>query len=107
MTQRDRDRLVVLRKAIKKLIKQAQAAKELNLSGRQIRRLLRGLREEGDKIVIHRLRGGPSKRKIKQAQREKIIGILGQEIYQGFGPTLASDEYLAKRHRVKDRKSVV
>ena len=100
MTQRDRDRLVVLKKVLKKLIKQAQAAKELNLSGRQIRRLLRGLREEGDKIVIHRLRGRASNRKISQAQGEKIIGILGQEIYQGFGPTLAS-EYLAKRHRVE------
>jgi len=33
MTQRDRDRLVVLKKALKKLIKHAQAAKELNLSG--------------------------------------------------------------------------
>ena len=30
MTQRDRDRLVVLKKAQKKLIKQSQAAKELD-----------------------------------------------------------------------------
>jgi transposase len=99
MTQRDRDRLVVLKKAVKKLIKQSQAGKELNLSARQVRRLLRGLKEEGDKVVVHGLRSRPSNRKISQAQREKIVGILRQEIYRGFGPTLAS-EYLAKKHKV-------
>ena len=40
MSQRDRDRLVVLKKAQKKLIAQRQAAEELQLSERQIRRLL-------------------------------------------------------------------
>lgn len=100
MTQRERDRLVVLRKVIKNLIKQSQAVTELNLSARQIRRLLRGLKEEGDKIVIHGLRGRPSNRRITQADREKIVCILRQEVYQGFGPTLAS-EYLAKKHQIE------
>ena len=100
MTQRDRDRLVVLKKALKKLIKQSQVCKELNLSARQVRRLLRGLKEEGDKVVVHGLRGRVSNRKISEAQREKIIGILRQEIYRGFGPTLAS-EYLARKHKVE------
>ena len=45
MTQQDRDRLVVLKKALKKLIKQSQAATELNLSTRQVRRLLRRLKK--------------------------------------------------------------
>lgn len=100
MTQRERDRLVVLRKVIKNLIKQSQAVTELNLSARQIRRLLRGLKEEGDKIVIHGLRGRPSNRRITQADREKIVCILRQEVYRGFGPTLAS-EYLAKKHQIE------
>jgi hypothetical protein len=41
MTQRERDRLVVLKKAIKKLIKQSQAAQEIGLTARQVRRGLR------------------------------------------------------------------
>ncbi len=57
MTQRDRDRLVVLKKALKKWIRPSQAAQALGLSARQVRRLLRGLREEGDQVVIHGLRG--------------------------------------------------
>jgi predicted ArsR family transcriptional regulator len=57
MTQEERDRLVVLKKALKKLIKQSQAAAELRISARQVRRLLRGLRAKGDKVVVHGLRG--------------------------------------------------
>jgi transposase len=99
MTQRDRDRLVVLKKALKKLIKQSQAAKELGVSARQVRRLLKALEVKGDKAVIHGLRGRPSGRRMEAKQREKIVGILSQEIYRGFGPTLAS-EYLEKKHQI-------
>jgi transposase len=99
MTQRERDRLVVLKKALKKLIKQSQAAKELGLSARQVKRLLHGLRLEGDQVVIHGLRGRTSNRKTSAVQREEIVRILSQELYRGFGPTLAS-EYLEKKHNV-------
>jgi hypothetical protein len=99
MTQRDRDRLVVLKKAQKKLIAQEQAATELGITPRQVRRLLRRLKKEGDKAVIHRLRGQSSNRKTKEKTREEIVRILSGEVYRGFGPTLAS-EYLAKKHSV-------
>jgi transposase len=99
MTQRDRDRLVVLRKAQKRLITQAQAANELDVSERQIRRMLVKLRETGDKSVIHGLRGRKSNRKLSDETRRKAVRILSQEVYRGFGPTLAS-EYLAKKHKL-------
>ena len=99
MTQRDRDRLVVLKKASKKLIKQSQAAKELGLSIRQVRRLLRRLKADGDKVLIHGLRGRASNRRTSGEKREEIVRVLSQEIYRGFGPTLAS-EYLSKEHGV-------
>jgi transposase len=100
MTQQERDRLVVLKKALKKAIKQSQAAAELGLSARQVRRLLHGLRAEGDKVVVHGLRGRASNRRRSQEQHDKITRILSQEVYGGFGPTLAS-EYLANKHGVK------
>ncbi len=52
MTQADRDRLVTLRKAKKKLITQRQAAEELDLSVRQVKRLLHDLKKHGDKSVV-------------------------------------------------------
>ncbi len=52
MTQADRDRLVTLRKAKKRLITQRQAAEELGLSVRQVKRLLYALKKRGDRAVI-------------------------------------------------------
>jgi hypothetical protein len=100
MTQRDRDRLVVLKKAQKKLITQRQAATELDISERHVRRLLVRLREAGDKSVIHGLRGRDSNRKLSAEVREKAVRVLSGEMYRGFGPTLAS-EYLAKKHKLR------
>ena len=53
MTQKERDRLVVLKKARAGLITQRQAASEVGLTERQVRRLLRRLKDKGDKAVIH------------------------------------------------------
>lgn len=99
MIQRDRDRLVVLRKAQKKLITQRQAAAELQLTERHVRRLLVRLKEVGDRAVVHGLRQRPSNRRLSEETREKVVRILSQEVYRGFGPTLAS-EYLAKKHKI-------
>jgi len=100
MTQRERDRLVVLKKAQRKLITQRQAAEELELSERQVRRLLVRLKEVGDRAVVHGLRQRASNRRLSEETREGAIRILSQEVYRGFGPTLAS-EYLAKKHRIR------
>jgi transposase len=100
MTQRDRDRLVVLKKAQKKLITQKQAAAELALSERHIRRLLKQLKAGGDKAVIHALRGRPSNRRLSEAVRHRILEILSQDDYRDFGPTAASEE-LASTHQIQ------
>jgi predicted DNA-binding protein (UPF0251 family) len=55
MTQADRDRLVTLKKAKKKLITQREAAEELGVSTRHVKRLLHALKKRGDKAVIHGL----------------------------------------------------
>ncbi len=47
MTQADRDRLVTLKKAKKRLITQRDAAEELGLSIRQVKRLLYALKKRG------------------------------------------------------------
>jgi DNA-binding Lrp family transcriptional regulator len=99
MTQRDRDRLVALKKANKKLITQKQAAEEIGVTERQVRRLLHKLREKGDRVVIHRLRGRESNRKLPAETEQQAIGILSDPVYRGFGPTLAA-EYLEEKHQL-------
>lgn len=100
MTQRERDRLVALKKAKKKLITQKQAGEEIGVSERQVRRMLKGLRERGDRSVVHGLRGRRSNRKVSTEVRKQIVEILSAEVYRGFGPTLAS-EYLTKKHGIQ------
>jgi hypothetical protein len=99
MTQRERDRLVVLKKAQKKLITQQQAAAELQLTERHVRRLLVRLKDVGDRAVVHGLRQRPSNRRLSEETRERAVRILSQQVYRGFGPTLAS-EYLSKKHKI-------
>ena len=100
MTQADRDRLVTLKKAKKKLITQAEAAAELQVSERHVKRMLKNLAQHGDKSVMHGLRGQESNRKIDVKVRQKAVKILSAEVYRGFGPTLAG-EHLAKKHGIE------
>jgi transposase len=106
MTQADRDRLVTLRKAKKRLITQREAARELDVSVRQVKRLLKALRERGDKTVIHGLRGRPSNHRVEKEVREEAERVLSLEVYRGFRPTLAS-EYLARKHGIKVSRETV
>ena len=106
MTQADRDRLVTLRKAKKRLITQRQAAEELGLSVRQVKRLLYELKKRGDRAVIHGLRGKPSNQRISKSVEEEGIQILSADLYKGFGPTLAA-EYLADKHDIEVSKETL
>jgi len=106
MTQAERDRLVALKKAKKKLITQKQAAEEIGVTERQVRRLLRKLRRKGDRAVLHELRGRPSNRKLPVKLEQRAIAILSDPVYRGFGPTLAA-EYLEKRHRIQVSKETL
>lgn len=106
MTQADRDRLVALKKAKKKVITQSEAAEELGVSTRQVRRLLSGLKKQGDKVVVHGLSGKPSNRKIEEKMERQAVKILSAPVYEGFGPTLAS-EYLHNKHGIEASKETV
>jgi DNA-binding Lrp family transcriptional regulator len=106
MTQAERDRLVALKKAKKKLITQKQAAEEIGVTERQVRRLLRKLRRKGDRAVIHELRERASNRKLPAEMEQRAITVLSDPVYRGFGPTLAA-EYLHERHQITVSKETL
>lgn len=95
MSQRDRDTLAVLRPVLDGLRSQAEAARLLGKSTRQVRRLVARLKDEGDAGLIHKLRGRPSNRGMKTTTKCNILSFYREHL-QGFGPTLAS-ETLAER----------
>jgi len=91
--------LHIVRKVLEKEITQGEASEILGLSLRQIRRIVKRVRVEGDQGVIHRSRGRPSNRRIPDEVRDKVIGLYRSQ-YGDFGPTLAAEK-LWERDRVK------
>jgi len=88
-------RLHVIQKVVERVIKQVEAAAILSLSSRQIRRIIKRIRLEGDKGIIHKSRGRPSNRRIPGKIRDKVIQLYRKQ-YQDFGPTLASEKLLER-----------
>jgi DNA-binding Lrp family transcriptional regulator len=95
LSQKERDRLREIHAVIRGRLKTAEAAAHLGLSRRQVRRLLKRVKGQGDGGVLHGLRGRPSNRKIGAGVRDKAMKLLAGEAYHDFGPTLAS-EHLAR-----------
>jgi len=92
-------RLHVIQKVLEKVLKQRGAAEILSLSGRQIRRIVKRIRSEGSRGVIHKSRGRLSNRRISDLTKEKVIKLYRAQ-YKDFGPTLASEKLL-ERDRIQ------
>jgi len=91
MTQEELRRLHVVHKILDKKLKQTEAAEKLDLSYRQIKRITKRIKEEGDKGIAHRTRGQPSHNKMPDKVKNKVITLCRGK-YKGFGPTLVSEK---------------
>lgn len=91
MSTKEAERINVMENLLAKRIKQKHAARELNVSVRQIRRILKRYKKEGKMGLIHGNRGKISNRKIPEAQKEKIVSLIGK-YYPDFGPTFTSEK---------------
>src|SRR5262245_11261893 len=91
MRPREWKRLHLIHQALEKKINQKQAAELAGLSTRQMRRLMKRIREEGDRGILHRRLGQPSNRRWADKVREKVLRLFEKK-YADFGPTLASEK---------------
>jgi transposase len=73
-----------------------EAAAVPKINYRQVKRLCRRYREDGERGLIHRNVGQPSRHRIPDAIRRGVIEVYRRE-YPDFGPTLAAEK-LAQRH---------
>jgi transposase len=105
MSQRERDVLKVMSGVLKGERSQVEAARLLKRSERQVRRLAKRMKAEGDQAVIHRSRGKPSNRRLAAAARKQVLELYRSR-YADFGPTLASEK-LAEEHDVKVAKETL
>lgn len=98
MSQRERDRLKALHEVEQGQLRQREAAAQLGMSERGLRKLLRRYRARGDEAVVHGLRGRASSRRVKGKVAAKVVKLVRAE-YGDFGPTLAA-EYLEREHGI-------
>ncbi len=105
LSGKERDRLKVLHEVQGGHLTQGEAAGQLQISDREVRRLLARIAAEGDRGVVHRLRGRASNRRLAESLRAKVLKLVKAK-YGDFGPTLAC-EYLAKEHAVEVSKETL
>jgi transposase len=92
-TQEELRRLHVIEKVLEGGIKQVEASEILSLSSRHIRRVVKRVKQEGHRGIVHRSRGRVSNRKIADQLKDKVIKLY-RTTYKDFGPTLASEKLL-------------
>lgn len=105
MKRRDLKRIQIIEKVIKKELKQVEAAEILNMSDRQVRRVVVAVRKEGASGVVHHLRGRGSHRKLSEEIRDKAMGLCRKK-YEGFGPLFASEK-LSELDGIKVSKETI
>ena len=105
LSGKERDRLKVLHEVRGGHLTQGEAAGQLRISDREVRRLLVRIEMEGDRGVVHRLRGKASNRRLPESLRSRVSKLVKAN-YRDFGPTLAC-EYLAKDHAVTVSKETL
>lgn len=86
-------KLQAANKILEKEMTQKEAARLVGISDRQVRRIVKAVKREGPKGVIHKARGKPSNRRISDTLRAGVIRTY-KERYHDFGPTLACEKLL-------------
>lgn len=105
MTKREAKRYEVVKNLLAKKIDGAEAAKQLNLSVRQTKRLKAAVNRFGIKGIIHGNRGQKGNRQIDRKVINKAKEYL-RKTYHDFNPLLAQ-EHLRDDHKIKLSKETV
>jgi transposase len=98
MSQKEVDHIGVISSIEQNDLTAEEAAGLLRLSSRQVYRILKRIKLEGTKGIIHKLRGRKSNRGYPEELKRKITEIYRKE-YWDYGPTLFS-EMLVEYHSI-------
>lgn len=96
MSQKEINRLQVIEKVESKQISQLEAAQQLGIRARQVRRLQATYRSKGVTGLLSERRGKPSNNKLSDTIKSKAVELIEKK-YADFGPTLAHEK-LTENH---------
>ena len=99
LSPKERLRVETIRRTAARELRQRDAAAELGLSTRHIKRLAARFREEGEAGLASRLRGRRSNRAFPESLKRQALELV-RERYPDFGPTFASEK-LAEEHDIR------
>jgi transposase len=99
MSIKEAQRLHILKLYQAKRITMRKVAEELNISIRQGRRLWKRFKKDGIQGLVSLRRGKPSPNKIPTEIVDRVMQILSEERYRGFGPTLFAEK-LKENHQI-------
>jgi transposase len=95
MSTKELNRLEVIQRLSEKRMSQKEAGRILDLSTRQIKRLLRGYRQQGAAGLVSKHRGRKGNNRLAEAVKKHALNLLKTK-YKGFGPTLAHEKLVEK-----------
>ncbi|VWC64547.1 MULTISPECIES: ISNCY family transposase [Burkholderia] len=105
MTMRELDRFKVIQDVADGKLKPWRAAERLELTTRQVRRLVARLREHGPAGLVSGHRAKPGNRRLDPGSADRALSII-RDRYADFGPTLACEK-LWECHGIRLAKETV
>ena len=99
MSAKELSRLAVMQRLSKKQMSQQEAGRILDLSTRQIKRLLRAYRARGAAGLVSKHRGRRGNNRLSEEVKQRVLDLLKTK-YKGFGPTLAHEK-LVEREKLQ------
>ncbi len=91
MSAREADRLGVVRKVVSKRLLQREAAEQLGVGVRQVKRLVRRYKDGGPAALVSQRRGRRPNNAIEPGVRREVMDWVVKR-YADFGPTLACEK---------------
>jgi transposase len=91
MSRREAMRLHIVHQALERKLTQREAARLMGLSERQVRRLVKRVRGEGDEGICHRARGNASNRRIPPQVKARVLALFRTQ-YSDFNLVHATEK---------------
>lgn len=99
MSQKEIKRIEVMQQLQERRIKQKQAAEQMGISVRQVKRIWKRYQEQGAAGLVHKRRGKASNNQIDAETLSRARDLIYAN-YRDFGPTLACEK-LVEEHGLK------
>lgn len=81
LNEKEKNKLEVIKKIISKEMTKVEGSNELDLSIKQVNRLIKRFLEEGEEGLMHKSRGKESTKKIDSSIKEEILKVYDEEYY--------------------------